>query len=100
MGGLPAYYQLIAFFVLMPTPPDTTDTPGFTPMRLNAVKLGLLLVLAVSTFGVLYFAPQMDARWGAGTAYRYAASGLLVLYVVLVALYAWYMHRHPDKDVQ
>ena len=83
----------------MPIPPDNTDTPSFTPMRLNAVKLGLLLVLVVSTFGVLYFAPQMDARWGPGTAYRYA-SGLLVLYVVLVVLYAWYMRRHPEKDVQ
>ena len=84
----------------MPIPPENTETPSFTPMRLNAVKLGLLLLLVVSTFGVLYFAPQMDAHWGPGTAYRYAASGLLVLYVALVALYAWYMRCHPEKDVQ
>ncbi len=84
----------------MPTPTDAPDTPAFVPMRLNAVKLGLLLVLLASTFGVLYFAPQLDARWGAGAAYHYVASGLLVLYVLLVALYAWYMRRHPEMDVQ
>ncbi len=79
---------------------DEAETPGFVPMRLNAVKVGLLLTLFISTFGALYVAPQMDAWWGPATAYRYAASGLSALYVAMVAGYAWYMHRHPERDVQ
>ena len=84
----------------MPDSANPTDAPSFTPMRLNPVKLVLLAVLVFSTFGVLYFAPQMDAHWGAGTAYRYAATGLLVLYVLLVVLYSWYLRFHPEQDVQ
>ena len=78
--------------------PDPSD--AFVPMRLNAVKLWVLLVLVLSTFASLYWAPQLDAIWGAGMAYRYAASGLPVLYVVLVVVYVRYLRLHPEKDVQ
>ena len=76
------------------------ETSGFEPMRLNAMKLLVLAILLGSTFGVLYFAPQLDAWWGEGTAYRYAASCLPLLYVVLVVVYALYMRMRPAKDVQ
>lgn len=80
-----------------PTPPQSAP---FETMPLNAMKLLVLLVLAFSTFGGLYWAPEIDAIWGNGTAYLYGASVLPVLYVLLVAGYALYMHRHPEKDVQ
>ena len=84
----------------MASSPDATGSAAFTPMRVNAVKLVVLLILLGSTFGVLSVAPQMDALWGDGVAYCYAGSALLVLYLVLVWLYIWYMRRHPEKDVQ
>lgn len=80
--------------------PNSTDTPGFEPMQLNAMKLLVLAVLLASTFGVLYFAPQLDVWWGEGTAYRYAASCLPLLYLLLVVVYALYMRLQPTKDVQ
>lgn len=80
--------------------PSHTPPAHFEPMPLNAMKLLVLLVLAISTFGGLYWAPEIDAIWGNGTAYLYGASVLLVLYVLLIAGYALYMHRHPEKDVQ
>ncbi|QMV73086.1 hypothetical protein HS961_09705 [Comamonas piscis] len=80
-----------------PTPPNPAP---FETMPFNAMKLLVLLVLAISTFGGLYWAPEIDAIWGSGTAYLYGASVLPVLYVLLVAAYALYMHRHPEKDVQ
>lgn len=78
--------------------PDSSAS--FDSMRLNAAQLWVLLVLVLSTFACLYWAPQLDAVWGAGAAYRYAASGLPVLYVVLVAAYLLYLRLHPEKDVQ
>ena len=80
--------------------PSHTPPAHFEPMPLNAMKLLVLLVLAISTFGGLYWAPEIDAIWGDGTAYLYGASVLLVLYVLLIAGYALYMRRHPEKDVQ
>ena len=78
----------------------TDPQQRFEPMRLNRVKIVLLLVLVVSTYVGLYFAKDIDALWGAGTAYQYGASFLVVLYVLLVAVYALYMRLHPKKDVQ
>ena len=83
-----------------PSVEDASQPARFVHMPLNPVKLTLLAVLVLSTFGGLYFAPQIDAIWGQGTAYHYGASVLLVLYVLLVAVYALYMRRHPEKDVQ
>ena len=80
--------------------PSHTPPAHFEPMPLNAMKLLVLLVLAISTFGGLYWAPEIDAIWGNGTAYLYGASVLLVLYVLLIAGYSLYMHRHPEKDAQ
>ncbi|WP_312415240.1 hypothetical protein [Comamonas sp.] len=80
--------------------PSHTNPAPFETMPLNAMKLLVLLVLVLSTFGGLYWAPEIDALWGNGTAYLYGASVLPVLYVLLVGGYALYMHRHPEKDVQ
>ena len=103
LGGRPTLNLLPMNTANKSASPEATPSDpsaAFASIRLNAAKLWVLLVLVLSTFACLYWAPQLDAVWGAGAAYRYAASGLPVLYVVLVVAYLLYLRLHPEKDVQ
>lgn len=76
------------------------EDQGFVVFRLNRVKQLVLLVLFASTFMGLYFARDIDRLWGEAAAYRYAATGLPVLYVLLVVGYALYLWRNPERDIR
>ncbi len=60
-------------------------------MRFTAV---LLLLWGVTSFGVNYFARDLDFNFfGWPFSYWMAAQGGVVIYGLLIAVYAWYLNR-------
>lgn len=55
---------------------------------------GLLLLWAVVTFGLPFFAPDLRFQWlGGPFSFWMAAQGSLLVYLVIVAVYGWVMNR-------
>ncbi len=58
------------------------------------LTLCLLVVWFVVTFGVAYFARELDFRFfGWPFSFWVAAQGALLVYGLIIAFYAWYMNR-------
>lgn len=54
----------------------------------------LLLLWAVVTFGVPYFAVDLHFKiWGSPFSFWMAAQGALLVYLAIVAYYGWAMNR-------
>jgi putative solute:sodium symporter small subunit len=69
------------------------------PQRVLALKLGLLALWAVVSFGSVFFARSLDFTvlgWPFG--YWLAAQGALLAFVAIVAVYAWAMQRLQPED--
>jgi putative solute:sodium symporter small subunit len=76
--------------------------PGLHPSqhwRVNRrLTLCLLVVWFVVTFGVAYFARELDFRFfGWPFSFWVAAQGALLVYGLIIAFYAWYMNRLDDQ---
>lgn len=63
--------------------------------RKNLALTGLLLLVwLLVSFGVSYYARALDFPFfGWPFSFWVAAQGALIVYVLIVAIYAWYMHR-------
>jgi putative solute:sodium symporter small subunit len=67
--------------------------------RVLALKAGLLAVWAIVTFGFCFFARDLQfmlAGWPFG--YWMAAQGAVLLFIVIVAVYAMVMKRLSPED--
>lgn len=83
--------------------PSPSDSPVEVPVdpprwrRVRAVTAGLLVVWFVATFGTSFFARDLDAVWfGWPLNWWIASQGALLLYVGVIAAYAWAMSRFDD----
>jgi putative solute:sodium symporter small subunit len=73
------------------TPPEARQRHWRSTLRVTAL---LLLVWLVVTFGVSYFARELSfAFFGWPFSFWVGAQGALVVYLLIVAFYAWYMNR-------
>lgn len=62
--------------------------------HVQAITAGLLLVWFVVSFVVSYFARDLDfAFFGWPFSYWVAAQGGLIVYGLIIAVYAWYVNR-------
>jgi putative solute:sodium symporter small subunit len=67
--------------------------------RLGPLRTGLLVVWALSSFGVMYFAHSLQAWVGNWPlTYWLAAQGIVVGFVILVSVYAVLANRVPQAD--
>ncbi|WP_101050053.1 DUF4212 domain-containing protein [Macromonas nakdongensis] len=81
----------------MSTPSDTEGRARYwhANLRVTAVLLGLWFLV---TFGVSYFARELDFRFfGWPFSFWVAAQGALLVYGLIIAFYAWYMNRLDDR---
>jgi putative solute:sodium symporter small subunit len=63
------------------------------------ITLLLLVVWGAVTFGVAYFARDLDGRvFGWPFSFWVAAQGALLVYLALVCVYAWLARRVDDAD--
>lgn len=75
----------------MPYPEERHRRHWYQNLRITA---GLLAVWLLATFGVSYFARELDfSFFGWPFSFWMAAQGALLLYVAIVALYARWMNR-------
>ena len=59
-----------------------------------ALTAALLMVWFVATFGVSYFARSLSFTFlGWPFSFWMGAQGALLVYVLIIGLYAWYMNR-------
>ncbi len=67
--------------------------------RALALKGALLVVWAVVSFGCCYFARDLQFMV-AGWPFNYwmAAQGAVLVFIVILAFYAWAMNRMDDAD--
>ncbi|TFZ08621.1 DUF4212 domain-containing protein [Ramlibacter humi] len=69
--------------------------------RVLALKAALLLVWAAVTFGVGWFARDLQFSVGAWPfGYWMAAQGALLVFIAIVAGYAWAMNRLAPEDAE
>jgi putative solute:sodium symporter small subunit len=69
--------------------------------RVLALKAGLLVVWALVSFVVCWFARDLDFAVGAWQfSYWMAAQGALLAFIAIVAVYAWAMRRLAPEDGQ
>ena len=87
----------------LPAPPPApgASAPGSVLLteRLGPLRALLLLMWALGSFGLMYFAA--DLRWVFGgwpLGYWLAAQGIIVFFVVLVAVYAWIANRAEARQ--
>ena len=76
-------------------PSDAVDAVPTEPIGW-CWRLGLLLLWAVASFGTIYFSDWL-ARYRLGLwplGYWLAAQGVIMLYVLIAAGYAWLANRH------
>jgi putative solute:sodium symporter small subunit len=78
---------------------DELPSTAPQPARVLALKLGLLALWAVVSFGSVFFARSLDFPvFGWPFAYWLAAQGALLAFVAIVAVYAWAMKRLQPED--
>jgi putative solute:sodium symporter small subunit len=72
--------------------PSASDPPRWRLVR--AVTLVLLAVWFCITFVTSFFARDLDLRWfGWPLNYWIASQGALLVYLLLIGVYAWAMNR-------
>ena len=75
--------------------PDTAPPPP----RVLALKLGLLAVWAIVSFGSVYFARDLQVQvLGWPFDYWFAAQGALLAFIAIVVVYAWAMQHLQPED--
>ena len=68
------------------------------PRRVVWLKVGLLSVWALGAFGGTFFARDLQFLVGDWlVSYWFAAQGAVLLFLVLVAVYAWIMNRWENE---
>lgn len=77
------------------------DQPGIERhgARVLALKAGLLALWALASFGVCFFARDLQfsvGPWPFG--YWFAAQGALLAFIAIVVVYAWAMKRLAPED--
>jgi putative solute:sodium symporter small subunit len=79
-----------------PFPPDLHD------VRHLRLKACLLLVWAVVSFGAAYFARDLQFVMAGGWPFGYwvAAQGAVLVFIVIVAVYAWAMNHFERQDAR
>jgi putative solute:sodium symporter small subunit len=83
----------------MAQPPSTTRRPRASRLthwqRVRRLTAVLLLVWFGVTFGVIFFARELSAftLLGWPVSFYMAAQGTILIYLAIVAIYAWRMHR-------
>ncbi|CAM5789929.1 DUF4212 domain-containing protein [Ottowia pentelensis] len=73
--------------------------PPSKPARAARWRALLLALWAVASFGVAFFArdlTQVVAGWPLN--YWWMAQGSVLLFIAVVASYAFWMNRHPEAD--
>ena len=67
-------------------------------LRVKLVTAALLLVWSVVSFGLTYFARELDfTLLGWPFSYWVAAQGALIVYGLIIAVYAWSVNRLDDR---
>jgi putative solute:sodium symporter small subunit len=67
--------------------------------RIRWFTLVLLLLWATFTFGLLWFARDLNHEWlGWPVGFWLAAQGGMLIYLLIVVVYAWVMHQ-MDRTV-
>lgn len=86
--------------IVAPAAPQQGHPPGY--WQRNRRLIGLLLaVWFAATFGVLFFARELSFQWlNWPFSFWFAAQGALLMYVVIVALYARVMNRADEAARQ
>lgn len=70
------------------------------------LTLSLLLIWLALTFGVIFFARELSGMrlFGWPLSFYMAAQGLVLIYLLIVAVYTWQMRkidqRQPDREQQ
>ncbi len=79
----------------MPMPKPRPHHPASHWQSTRRLTLGLLLVWFVLTFGVIFFARELSGmRWfGWPLSFYMAAQGLVLAYLLIVAVYTWQMRK-------
>ena len=80
----------------MPEPPVAIEKEAGGAWRMRAA---LLVVWALASFGVAFFArdlTQVVAGWPIN--YWWMAQGGVLVFIAIVAGYAWAMNRRPDAE--
>ncbi|MCZ2499239.1 DUF4212 domain-containing protein [Xylophilus sp. Kf1] len=85
-----------------PASPDATGCASTgqataAPAALGAIRLALLLVWAVASFGTCYFARDLQAALPSLSAYGLAAQGILIVFILLVVFNAWFFDRRETR---
>jgi putative solute:sodium symporter small subunit len=78
---------------------DEEETRPVHDRRVLALKAALLAVWASVSFGVCFFARQIDFTVGDWPfIYWFAAQGAMLTFIAIVVVYAWAMNRlAPDE---
>ncbi|MBV8500670.1 MAG: DUF4212 domain-containing protein [Paucibacter sp.] len=68
--------------------------------RMRRLSLSLLLVWAIAGFGLVYFARSLNSQnflgWPLG--FWIAAQGALLIFLLIVVVYAWAADRNASSD--
>ncbi len=75
-------------------PPSRPEVAGAAWLR-----AGLLLIWAGLSFGLMFFARDLEQAlgdWPLG--YWLAAQGGVLVFIAIVLVYAWFMNRNPDDE--
>lgn len=78
--------------------------PGYEPQsrRVLALKVALLVVWAMASFGLCFFAHDLQFVVG-GWPFHYwmAGQGAVLVFIGILAVYAWAMNRRePDEEAE
>jgi cation/acetate symporter len=85
--------------------PEVPLTQGWPPASVSSLRGWLLFCWFVASFGVVFFAhdlQQVVAGWP--LAYWFAAQGSVLIFIMVVAIFAWFANRQeraaetPDPD--
>lgn len=72
---------------------------ALTKPDLGAVRIILLLIWAISSFGICFFARDIErGKTGFGLIYGFAGQGLLIVFIVLVVVNAVVFNRRAARD--
>lgn len=79
--------------------PENLHDQGLPSARLTSLRGGLLLCWVLASFGIVFFAhdlQQVVAGWP--LAYWFAAQGSVLIFILIVAVFARVANRQPGQD--
>lgn len=79
---------------MLPHTPSAEERKRVYWQRTRRLTLSLLAIWFIFTFGVIFFARDLYriTVFGWPLSFYMAAQGMLLIYVAIVAVYAWRMH--------